>query len=261
MEEGLAFSGFPPISKVSVPYVMGHIGMMLISLEVWMNTLVYGEDVIVCYGWVGGLYSVWVVTFMVENCSLTGVTGLASPVALSTDFLRWLKDKSGKFSVKSLYRFINEDGEDAEIAATTYVWQYGAPLKAAVFGWLVGRNKVLTIDNLSTVLLNACPLCMQDEESVNHMFLHSSFAREVWDLFFQLSGVLLVLPGSIDDFLLSWHGGGTGKSEKRSRRLSCLAVLWPLWLERNSQVFKNKSERTINVFRKAKGSQRKGYGD
>lgn len=45
------------------------------------------------------------------------------------------------------------------------------------------KGKILTIDNLQkrgSVLPNCCPFCMHDEESIDNIFIHCDFAREVW---------------------------------------------------------------------------------
>jgi hypothetical protein len=57
----------------------------------------------------------------------------------------WKWEKSGKFSVKSLYKhtFGNGDGEENK-----QLWNAKLPLKIKIFMWLTLQDSILTEDNL-----------------------------------------------------------------------------------------------------------------
>ena len=50
---------------------------------------------------------------------------------------------------------------------------------------------------------------------INHLLLHCSRTRALWDLLFALFGVSWVMPFSVRDTLLSWNGYFLGKNRKK----------------------------------------------
>ena len=64
-------------------------------------------------------------------------------------------------------------------------------------------------------LANRCFLCHEREETIDHLLFHCTKARVLWELFFSLVGVSWVLPSSIKETLLSWHGLVVGKKHMK----------------------------------------------
>lgn len=88
---------------------------------------------------------------------------------------------SGSFSSKSAYRaFFN--------GSTTFepwcrLWKSWAPPKCKVFLWLAIRNRCSTADRLAKQGLphpHHCPLCDQEEETIQHLLTLCVFAQELW---------------------------------------------------------------------------------
>lgn len=55
---------------------------------------------------------------------------------------------------------------------TASIWKVKASTRVIVFGWLVLRASILTMDNLwwwKKILVNAFPMCLGNEETVNHL--------------------------------------------------------------------------------------------
>lgn len=72
-----------------------------------------------------------------------------------------------------------------------FLWKSNCPKKDNIFNWLVSKNKVLSLDNLELRRCNklqiaTCVMCHAEIESVDHLFLHWSFARDLWDYFCML---------------------------------------------------------------------------
>ena len=73
------------------------------------------------------------------------------------------------------------------------------------FAWEASWRKVLTQDQLKRrgwILANRCSLCCAEEETINHILVHCSKAKVLWDLVFSLFGVNWVLPLLARDTLL-----------------------------------------------------------
>ena len=90
--------------------------------------------------------------------------------------------------------------------------------KISSFAWEATWGKALTLDLVQKkgwTLANRCFMCLEKEETIDHLFLHCLKTRVLWDLLFALFGVSWVLPSSVRETLLSWHGSFVGKKHKR----------------------------------------------
>jgi hypothetical protein len=93
----------------------------------------------------------------------------------------WQFSSSGKYSAKSAY-------EAMFVGAICFqpwerIWKSWAPGKCKFFMWLVAHNKCWTADRLAKRGLphpEKCPLCDQEEETINHLILSCVFARQAW---------------------------------------------------------------------------------
>ena len=78
---------------------------------------------------------------------------------------------------------------------------------------------MLTLDYLKRrgrILANRCFLCEEEEELIDHLLVHCSKAKVLWDLLLVLVGVSWVFPKSIRETLLSWCGTFVGKRHKKA---------------------------------------------
>ena len=82
-----------------------------------------------------------------------------------------------------------------------------APPRVTTFVWLALRKKILTMDNLrrrNMVVVNACPLCLADEETVDHLLLHCKMTKALWSSILNDFNCCWVLPESLPDFFQQW---------------------------------------------------------
>ena len=108
------------------------------------------------------------------------------------------------------------------------------PPKVAFFSWTAALGKNLTTENLrhrGIILVNWCCMCKIAEESVDHLLLHCTYARELWDMIFVLFGVYWVMPRSVMALFDCWLGS-LGRHQNVPH-----CVLWCLWRERNASTF------------------------
>ena len=110
------------------------------------------------------------------------------------------------------------------------------------FAWKASWGKALTLDQLKRrgwSLANRCFLCLVEEESINHILIHYTKIRVLWELIFALFGVMWVLQSFVRETLLGWHGSFVGKKRKKVWKIAPLCLFWMVWKERNRIAFNN----------------------
>ncbi|KAK2659273.1 hypothetical protein Ddye_005806 [Dipteronia dyeriana] len=100
------------------------------------------------------------------------------------DILAWIPKRDGIFSVASFRKCLEEDPM-INVDDFKFLWQGVSPPKIEIFLWqlLKGRvmvRKVLQRFGLDSSLSIFCPLCDQDEESVDHISLHCRLSWKLW---------------------------------------------------------------------------------
>jgi len=93
----------------------------------------------------------------------------------------WKFSASGQYSAKPAYdaMFIGA----IQFQPWERIWKSWAPGKCKFFMWLVAHNRCWTADRLAKNGLahpEKCPLCDQEEETINHLLLSCVFARQTW---------------------------------------------------------------------------------
>ena len=91
------------------------------------------------------------------------------------------------------------------------------------------------------LLPNRCFLCGYEEENVNHILLHSTVVRALWEIVLALFGANLVFPEKVKEMLVSWRGPLVGRKRKRIWTSIPLCIFWTVWKERNRLAFRGDS--------------------
>lgn len=94
---------------------------------------------------------------------------------------------------------------------------------------------------MMVIIVNACPMCLNDEENVDHLPLNCRVAQGLWSILFSWFGCSSVLPSTICGLFENWHLVFAPIEEGRCAvcRTAFLAVLWTIWRERYSRTFEN----------------------
>ena len=152
----------------------------------------------------------------------------------------WKVTSNGMFSVKSLYNDLS--ARRAGLFPHGLIWNPSVPSKVSFFAWEASWGKVLTMDQLKKrgwALANRCFLCCEEEESIDHILIHCSRARALWEFLFALFRVFWVLPSSARDTLIEWRGFMLGKKHRKVWKAAPLCLFWAVWMERNRIAFDN----------------------
>jgi len=119
----------------------------------------------------------------------------------------------------------------------------GHPGKCKTFIWLAVRNCCWTADRLQKRGLphpEHCPLCDQDDETVQHLLTSCVFARQFWFSILQPLNLTSLVPNRRCASLAEWWKKSWRKIPKQHRKgFNSLVILgaWTLWKQRNACVF------------------------
>ncbi|KAL6320158.1 hypothetical protein AAG906_004667 [Vitis piasezkii] len=156
------------------------------------------------------------------------------------DKVVWTETKSGIFSAKSLYLALEADCPSS--FPSSCIWKVWVQPKISFFAWEAAWGKALTLDLVQRrgwSLANRCYMCMEKEETIDHLLLHCSKTRVLWELLFSLFGVSWVMPCSVRETLLSWQTSSVGKKHRKVWRAAPLHIFWTVWKARNRLAFKD----------------------
>ena len=87
------------------------------------------------------------------------------------------------------------------------------------------------------MLVNWCCLCKVDGESIDHLFLHCSLAKQLWDTILTLFGVHWVMPRKLQDLIACWSGALGRHSYNVIWKAIPHCLMRSIWWERNLQTF------------------------
>jgi len=154
------------------------------------------------------------------------------------DEIFWIGgDNSGILTVKNTYQaFLSTQGLTKVIGWRQALWKWDLQLKIKCIISLVAENKILTLENLKIKGWEGpsrCHLCLQDIENTNHLFIHCSFAKSMWERL-----------EMIQSFKNCWNRNTLNECFKNWVEVKFVLtvivahIYWFIWLERNSTIFK-----------------------
>ena len=154
------------------------------------------------------------------------------------DRVLWNGRKSGKFSVRSLYKFL----ESSSLVSfpMKIIWKPWVQPKVSFFAMWATWGKSLTLNQIQKrgwSIANRCYPCQMHEESIDDILLHCVKTRAWWEVFFTIFGVSCVLPSSVRLTLLGWDGSFVDKKRKEVWRVGPLCIFWMVWKAKNRIAF------------------------
>ena len=154
------------------------------------------------------------------------------------DSVSWQPSPSKGFQVKLYYKELSSHG--AGSFPWKSIWKTKAPLRVAFFLWSAALGRILTADNLrcrGIILVSWCYMCKADGESVDHLLLHCSYAKELWDMIFVFFGIHWVMPRHVIDLFDCWQGSLRRHQNLVLWRVIPHCLMWCLWRERNARIY------------------------
>jgi hypothetical protein len=156
------------------------------------------------------------------------------------DRLVWRWTSDGGFSVQSAYQALHLGSHP--IPGCVRVWEVWAPMRVKLFLWLAIRRRHWTADRRRRHGLearNACYLCDQQGETIDHIIVECPFARQLWvDVAAALGCHIQEQPaGAIVEWWEVWRGLWPSEYTRGADSLLAL-IAWELWKERNARCFR-----------------------
>lgn len=144
----------------------------------------------------------------------------------------WKREPEGLYTVQSAYKLIKGDPADISEPIFKLLWESRAPSNVCVFGWRMLLDRLPTkVNLLRRQILTVeddlrCVLCLQGNETTNHVFVTCPVASKMWARCYRWLGSSLVLPGSCSDHLLQHMWPGLTAKQKGALRILWLALTW-----------------------------------
>jgi hypothetical protein len=151
----------------------------------------------------------------------------------SNDSVKWVLEKSGRYTTKSMYRYLLHRG--ISNVHMIKMWKCRLPMKLKIFMWLVFHGRVqvgVVLGGMSWKGDTRCVVCSV-LETIDHIFSPAQ-----WQGWCGAgSRMLLVSIGNLEALAISLTTGSLWGCKKYNTKLFSLAViLWSLWTTRNKMV-------------------------
>jgi hypothetical protein len=159
-------------------------------------------------------------------------------LAEGRDRVYWGLDQSGKYTAKSLYKFMTTGGvRDMQMMA---IWKCNIPLKVKIFIWMAMHDRIQVKVQLKRKRWSG-PLeylVCGKVETTDHIFFQCPVAVFLWSFLHDVLG-WSKSPTNCADFLFEIVSDGRGINKKINLFI-CAGALWTKWKTRNDVVFNKK---------------------
>jgi hypothetical protein len=133
------------------------------------------------------------------------------------------------------------------------LWK-SCPPKCKTFLWMAIRNRCWTADRLRKCGMShpiVCPLCDQEQETVQHLLTTCVFARRFWHGILSPFNLEHLIPSPVEASFVECSGGVINQMHKDKKGFDSAIILgaWCLWLHRNRVIFHEESPSIVKVLR------------
>ena len=98
-------------------------------------------------------------------------------------------------------------GSNGPYFPTKAIWKSKALTKASFLAWVAPTGKVPTeimLKRKNFNLANRCAMCLEEEESIDYLFVHCEWVFSLWSLALFWMDVSWVQPSNVKDVLMAW---------------------------------------------------------
>jgi len=166
------------------------------------------------------------------------VAHMVLPTTPLPDALVWLHSPDGKLTSKLSFNFLQPAAVSLPWGAA--IWKFCIPPSHSFILWRIMHGKMLTDENLrhrGYIIVSICSLCLGTNETSAHLFLHCSFATNLW---LWLGGMLHITFNLASFETLFSSIPPNCSSQMRDIYLAALVhTLHDIWLTQNSLRFTN----------------------
>ncbi|XP_031120805.1 uncharacterized protein LOC116024042 [Ipomoea triloba] len=178
---------------------------------------------------------------------------LSIPISLEyEDSWYWHGDPRGCYTVKDGYRLMCDDFSDRLSAFDKWlaVWKIKSPPKWKTFLWRALNNVLPTTTNLILKRVDVqptCPMCGLTNENVMHSLVMCDFSKLVWH------EAAITIPSLQENDFAMWFSNLMTMLTMEDI-LVAVAVIYHIWIARNSAVWKGCLPRPVAVSRRAEAA-------
>ncbi|KAM0877851.1 hypothetical protein ACQ4PT_035236 [Festuca glaucescens] len=170
------------------------------------------------------------------------VCGVSRDVSVADTF-SWPWSAAGEYSARSTYDMLCQG--EVRFPLSEAIWRCRATPKSKLFMWLAIQYRIWTSDQRARHGLqansSACFVCLQEEDTADHILLQCVHARQVWLQCAQLLGIVIQIPTPESSMQAWWtmeRGRFHGGAQKLFDTFVC-TVSYALWKNRNAWCFGN----------------------
>ncbi|XP_042477785.1 uncharacterized protein LOC122059169 [Macadamia integrifolia] len=171
------------------------------------------------------------------------------PSAQFEDLCIWQLSPLGSFTTSSAWEDIRRVAP--AVHWNSLVWHNNLPPRIATFGWRLAHERLPTdelIRKKGIFLVSRCSLCEQYEESMEHIFLHCPFSRDIWEKFTSCFAIRWSEHESIDSLFQWWKRKSRLINLKNSWMIGFTIIASQIWRERNIRRYEGKKRNGIYSF-------------
>ena len=96
-------------------------------------------------------------------------------------------------------------------------------------------------------LVSWCCMFKVEGETIDHLFLHCTVAREMWDTVLNLFGLHWVMPRRVVDLLDCWQGKLGRHCHIEIWKAISHCLMWCIWRERNARTFEDCKQNILSL--------------
>lgn len=180
----------------------------------------------------------------------TIIRSIKPSVMGTPDKLIWLGTASGEYTTKSGYHTAiqrrietgEHQEETVELDWFKFVWNLHVPPKIKMFLWRMFQHALPVGETLAARHITSEVVCKRcgTLESINHLFLHCSFAQKIWSTAPFATGSECSGLIDLNDVWLSLCGKTCLPPSGISAGQLAPWILWQIWYARNQLCFEGK---------------------